>query len=126
MALEQAAPGTVQAVVVYDGRLLLVGERDDWALPSGGPEPAESAQAAAARCVYELTGYLVDGSSVLGPEAAAEGEAVTAVVCQLLSESPSSGARLAPERMRWFPLGEVASVELPEAVRRYLRGHTPV
>jgi ADP-ribose pyrophosphatase YjhB (NUDIX family) len=56
MGLGNAAQNVVQAVVVYDGRLLLVEGPDGWELPSGFPEPAETAQAAAARLVYELTG----------------------------------------------------------------------
>ncbi|MGM0349932.1 MULTISPECIES: NUDIX domain-containing protein [Streptomyces] len=108
----------VQAVVVYDGRLLLVREADGWVLPSGTGQPAETAEATAARVVYELTGYLADGSAALdgGP----------AVLCQLLSEDPSDGARLAPEDIRWTPNGETAGIALPEAVRDYLEGHTPV
>ncbi|CAM5239238.1 MULTISPECIES: NUDIX hydrolase [Streptomyces] len=124
MSLEQAE-GVVRAVVVYDGRLLLVpeGDGDGWTLPSGTPEPAETAQATAARIVYELTGYLVDGTEPLEPRDTA-GE--TAVVCQLLSESPSDGGRFAPEQVCWAPMEETAGTPLPASVRTYLRGHTPV
>ena len=48
------------------------------------------------------------------------------MLCQLLSEDPSDGARLAPEDIRWTPNGETAGIALPEAVRDYLEGHTPV
>ncbi|GAA2779075.1 hypothetical protein GCM10010521_67610 [Streptomyces rameus] len=122
MTLEQAE-GVIRAVVVYDGRLLLVPEGDGWGLPSGTPQPAETATAAAARVVYEVTGYLVDGTEPLRPREAA-GE--TAVVCQLLSESPSDGGRFAPERLRWAPIAETAGTPLPAGVRQYLQGHTPV
>ncbi|GAA2919346.1 NUDIX domain-containing protein [Streptomyces mexicanus] len=126
MESEQPAGGLVDAVVVYDGRLLLVEGAGGWGLPSGAPELAESAAAAAARLVYELTGYLVDGSTTLRPEAAGAEEPRTAVVCQLLSEEPSGGARLAPGQLRWVPLAEAAELPLPTAVRHYLEGHTPV
>ncbi|MER6969154.1 NUDIX domain-containing protein, partial [Streptomyces halstedii] len=72
MTLEQTARDTVEAVVVDDGLLLLVDAPNGWGLPSGPPEPAERPQATAARVVYELTGYLVDGSSLLE----ADGDAV--------------------------------------------------
>ncbi|MFJ8788126.1 NUDIX domain-containing protein [Streptomyces sp. NPDC102462] len=121
MTLERAAAGTVEAVVGYDGRLLLVRRPDGWGLPSGTPEPAETAEATAARVVYELTGYLVDGSQTLEPQ-----DPVSAVVCQLLTESPSDGARLAPEDIRWTPFTETTNTPLPQAVRTYLEGHTPV
>jgi 8-oxo-dGTP pyrophosphatase MutT (NUDIX family) len=117
MALEQAE-GAVPAVVVYDGRVLLVRSGDGWGLPSGGPEPAETPKATAARVVYEQTGYLVDGSATL--------DGTPAVVCQLLSEEPSQGARLRPEQIRWTPIADTAGTPMPTAVRDYLRGHTPV
>ncbi|WP_037854941.1 NUDIX domain-containing protein [Streptomyces sp. NRRL S-340] len=128
MTAEQAAGSAVRAVVVYDGRLLLVEEegRDGWGLPSGVPEPAETPQATAARLVYESTGYLVDGSATLGAPGGSGGTEPAAVVCQLLSEDPSSGARLAPERIRWAPMDEPLPADLPGAVRDYLAGHTPV
>ncbi|MCX5087731.1 NUDIX domain-containing protein [Streptomyces sp. NBC_00365] len=127
MTLEQADRGVVDAVVVYDGRLLMVAAQDGWGLPSGAPQPAESAEACAARLVYELTGYLVDGSSVLRPRGATPDDVVRpAVVCQLLSQSPSAEARLTPERIRWAPFAQAIDAGLPEAVRDYLKGHTPV
>lgn len=126
MTLEQAAQGVVEAVVVYDGRLLLVNPGDGWELPSGAPEPAETALASAARLVYELTGYLVDGTALLRPKAAAQEDARSAVVCQLLSEDPSADARLTPEQLRWTPLAEANHPGLSAAVREYLEGHTPV
>jgi hypothetical protein len=120
MTLEPAE-GVVQAVVLYDGRLLLAERGEGWRLPSGAPEQAEPAEATAARVVYELTGYLVDGTESLTPQ-----DGATAVVCQLLSESPSDGARLAPDRLRWATLAESADADLPAVVRTYLEGHTPV
>ncbi|MFI2205383.1 NUDIX domain-containing protein [Streptomyces sp. NPDC020192] len=120
MTLEPAE-GMVQALVLYDGRLLLAEQGDGWRLPSGTPQPAEPAEATAARVVYELTGYLVDGTESLAPD-----DGATAVVCQLLSESPSDGASLAPERLRWASLAETADADLPAVVRAYVAGHTPV
>ncbi|MEV6116354.1 NUDIX domain-containing protein [Streptomyces sp. NPDC052109] len=125
MSLEPAE-GVVQAVVLYDGRLLLVRDGAVWALPSGTPEPAEPAEATAARVVYELTGFLVDGTEPLDPHEGARADGASAVVCQLLSESPSDGARLAPEQVRWAPIAEAVDAALPAVVRDYLQGHRPV
>ncbi|MEU6661872.1 NUDIX hydrolase [Streptomyces sp. NPDC046821] len=130
MTLEQTAQGRVQAVVIHNGRLLLVGqENGGTALPSGLPQPAESAEACAARLVYELTGYLVDGSSTL-ERRTAQGTEVRAasVVCQLLTEDPSDGAHLAREQIHWVSLAEAVrtATELPPAVMNYLKGHTSV
>lgn len=125
MTLEPAE-GVVQAVVLYDGRLLLVANGDRWVLPSGTAEPAESAEATAARVVYELTGYLVDGTESLARRGAARADGAPAVLCQLLSRTPSDEAALAREQVRWAPIPETAGVALPAAVRDYLQGHTPV
>ncbi|MFF4712823.1 NUDIX hydrolase [Streptomyces eurythermus] len=118
----ERAEGVVRAAVVYDGRLLLVPEKDGWGLPSGTPQPAETPQATAARVVYELTGYLVDGTEALDQGDAGGG---TAVLCRLLTESPSDGGRLAPDRLRWASAEETAGIPLPAPVRHYLHGHTP-
>ena len=126
MAFEQAAEELVDAVVVNDGRLLLVNVQGGWGLPSGVPEEAETPQATAARVVYELTGYLVDGSSLLEAEPAAD--APPAVVCHLLSEDPSGEAQLTAGQLRWAPFVEAIDIDggLPAPVRTYLEGHTPV
>ena len=116
----------VDAVVIYDGRVLLVNAQAGWQLPSGDPEPAESESATAARVVYEQTGYLVDGSTLLPPDETAPIGTRSAVVCQLLSETPSSEAQLGPEQLRWVPLAEAIDAGLPQTVRTYLEGHTPV
>jgi 8-oxo-dGTP diphosphatase len=121
MTVEQHAEGVVQAVVAYDGQVLLVARSNGWGLPAGTPEPGETAAATAARAVYELTGYLVDGSQTLpSPD-----DGTSAVVCQLLSESPSEGGDLA-QQFRWAPFTEAVDAEIPLAVRDYLQGHTPV
>jgi predicted NUDIX family NTP pyrophosphohydrolase len=122
MTLEQAAEDVVDAVVVNDGRLLLVDGQGGWGLPSGVPEDAETAQATAARVVYELTGYLVDGSSLLESESGGG----PAVVCHLLSEDPSGEARLTAGQLRWAPFAEAIAAGLSAPVRIYLEGHTPV
>lgn len=122
MALEQATEDVVDAVVVDDGRLLLVETQGGWSLPSGVPEQAETAQATAARAVYELTGFLVDGTSLLESESGGG----SAVVCQLLSDDPSGEAQLTAGQVRWAPFGEAIGTGLPASVRTYLEGHTPL
>jgi len=126
MTMEQTTEGAVDAVVLYDGRVLMVNAGDHWTLPSGDPEPAESASATAARVVYELTGYLVDGSTPLSQQGAEAAGARRAVVCQLLSETPSGDARLEADQVRWSSLAEAVDAGLSETVRVYLEGHTPV
>ncbi|MFJ5519329.1 NUDIX hydrolase [Streptomyces griseoluteus] len=128
MTSEREARGRVLAVAVYDGRLLLVTHEDGapWTLPAGTAEPAETPGATAERVVYELTGYLVDGTEPLGPADGESPDAVPAVLCQLLTDSPSGGASLPPERIRWAAFEEAERDALPPAVRTYLRGHGPV
>lgn len=126
MTVEQIAEGGVDAVVEYDGRVLLVKTQGAWRLPSGDPEPAEPATATAARAVYELTGYLVDGTTVLRPAEAAAGNAHSTAVCQLLSETPSGDAQLGSEDFRWAPIAEAVDAGISTTARVYLEGHTPV
>ncbi|TGN79217.1 NUDIX hydrolase [Streptomyces bauhiniae] len=128
MTSEREAGGRVLAVAVYDGRLLLVtqGDGGPWTLPSGTAEPAETPGATAERVVYELTGYLVDGTEPLGPADGESPDAVPAVVCQLLTDSPSGGASLPEEQIRWVAFEEAERDALPPAVRHYLQGHSPV
>lgn len=118
----ERAEGVVRAVVVTDGRLLLVPEPAGWGLPSGIPQPAETPQAAAARVVYELTGYLVDGTEALDP---GDDDGGTTILCRLLTESPTDGGSLTPDHLRWASVEETADTPLPAPVRHYLEGHTP-
>lgn len=54
--LLNARPISVKAVIVQDGRVLLVANhRDEWELPGGRPEPGESLTAAIVREVAEET-----------------------------------------------------------------------
>nr|WSX74446.1 NUDIX hydrolase [Streptomyces sp. NBC_00899] len=122
----ESAEGVVQAVVLYHGRLLLIDDGGGWALPSGRPELSESAGATAARAVYELTGYLVDGTEPLTSTRPGGPDDPSAVICQLLSESPSDGASLPRSHVRWTPIPEAVDSGLSASVRSYLRGHTPV
>jgi 8-oxo-dGTP diphosphatase len=56
-----AHPLSVKAVVLHQGRvLLLVNERDEWDLPGGRPEAGEDHRAALAREVLEETGLGVE------------------------------------------------------------------
>ena len=56
-----APPLSVKAVVLHQGRvLLLVNERDEWDLPGGRPEAGEDHRAALAREVREETGLIVE------------------------------------------------------------------
>ncbi|MCQ4206961.1 hypothetical protein [Streptomyces longispororuber] len=116
-----AADAAVQAVVVYDGQFLLVALRDGWGLPSGRPEHGESTTVTAERVVYELSGYLVDGTRTLRPAA----DGTSAVVCQLLSETPSGSGSLAREQLRWASPSEGVDAELSSPVRDYLHGFMP-
>lgn len=61
-----AHPLSVKAVVLHQGRvLLLVNERDEWDLPGGRPEAGEDHRAALAREVREETGLSVDIGALL-------------------------------------------------------------
>lgn len=57
----KAPPLSVKAVVLHQGRvLLLVNERDEWDLPGGRPEAGEDHRTALAREVREETGLSIE------------------------------------------------------------------
>ena len=59
-------PFSVKAVVLHQGRvLLLVNERDEWDLPGGRPEAGEDHRAALVREVREETGLSVEVGDLL-------------------------------------------------------------
>lgn len=59
-------PLSVKAIVLHQGRvLLLVNERDEWDLPGGRPEASEDHRAALAREVREETGLSVEIGALL-------------------------------------------------------------
>ncbi len=54
-------PTSIKAVVVHNGRvLLLLNERNEWDLPGGRPDPGEDHRAALMREVWEETGLAVE------------------------------------------------------------------
>jgi len=122
----EPAEGVVQAVVLNNGRLLLVRDGHGWALPSGTSQAAEPAQATAARVVYERTGYLVSGTDPLTPPEDSPRQLESAVVCQLLSQSPSVSTAPTRDDVRWTAIAETADLALPASARTYLRGRTTV
>jgi 8-oxo-dGTP pyrophosphatase MutT (NUDIX family) len=61
-----AHPISVKAVLIHDGRvLLLLNERGEWDLPGGRPDPGEAHRQALAREVREETGLLVEVGAAL-------------------------------------------------------------
>src|SRR5258707_931755 len=59
-------PISVKAVLIHDGRvLLLLNERGEWDLPGGRPDPGEDHRAALTREVREETGLEVEVGGLL-------------------------------------------------------------
>ncbi len=114
MTLEQAARRGGRGRRVRWAVRRLGGRAGQLGAAVGHPAARQSAQAGAARLVYQLTGYLVDGTSVLRAQGSAGADARPAVVCQLLSQAPSAEARRHPEQIRWYSFAEALDAGLPK------------
>lgn len=84
-------PAIAAAVIVHDGRLLLVRRRVkegslSWQFPAGGVEPGEDPADAAVRETREETGLVVKASKVLGERVHPNtGRTMIYVACDVVS-----------------------------------------
>jgi len=90
-------PAIAAAVIVHDGKVLLVRRRVSegtlsWQLPAGAVEAGESPVQAAVREAEEETGLVVAGGELLGERVhPATGRAMVYVACQVISGEATVG-----------------------------------
>lgn len=117
------------AVIVEEGRLLLVHRRADdgappWVLPGGNAEPGESAEEAAVRETLEETGLTVVAWAVLGERVhPATGRHLTYVACDVITGTARVADSEELDAVEWVPGGELSRFvpgEFYPAVQEYL------
>jgi len=117
----KAPPVSVKAILIHDGRvLLLLNGRGEWDLPGGRPDPGEDYRVALKREVGEETGLDVEVGSALDEHMF---EVLRGIFVRILPFacrlSGASRVTLSREHleMRWQPLAElgatIAGHELP-------------
>ena len=118
------------AVIVQNGRLLLVRRRADdgappWVLPGGKLEPGEEPGEAAAREVLEETGLTVRPVRILGERIHPDtGAHLTYVACDVLAGTADVAAPDEVDAIAWAAareLGEFVPRGFYEPVEAYLR-----
>lgn len=134
MTEQQTQQGIAAAVVVDDGKVLLVRRRVaegdlSWQFPAGGIEDGETPEQAAARETYEETGLSVDAQMLLGERVHPKtGRHMSYVVCQLVTGQAHVADADELAEVAW-----VAHAELPAyvpyglfgPVQEYLDQHLP-
>lgn len=99
-----------------------------WEFPGGKVEPGETPEAALHRELQEELGCTVEILRALAPHTHAYATVTVQLIPFVVRLLPASGAPQTHEHaaLRWVPVGELASLDLPEAdlpiIAGYLRG----
>ena len=118
-------PVTVKGVLIRDGRVVLLrNEREEWELPGGKLELSESPEQCLAREIEEELGLTIEPRRLLDSWVYSIVPGVHVLVLSYgCSETSSNEAQLSDEHkeLRWFPLGEVDSLKLPDGYKASIR-----
>jgi 8-oxo-dGTP pyrophosphatase MutT (NUDIX family) len=114
-------PVSVKGVVIRDGKVILVrNERDEWELPGGKLELSESPKECLAREIAEELQLAIKPETIVDSWIYTIASGVHVLVLTYgCSESSQAKAVLSDEHkeLRWFPLGEVDSLRMPEGYK---------
>jgi 8-oxo-dGTP pyrophosphatase MutT (NUDIX family) len=118
-------PVSVKGVIIRDGKVILLrNERDEWELPGGKLELAESPEECLAREIAEELQLAIEPQSILDSwiYTIAPGIDVLVLTYGCAESSPVEPA-LSDEHkeMRWFPLAELDSLRMPDGYKSSIR-----
>ena len=118
-------PVSVKGVVIRGGKVILVrNERDEWELPGGKLELSESPEQCLAREVAEELGLVIEPESILDSWTYTIVPGVHVLVLAYgCLESSLGEAVLSDEHkeLRWFPLAEIDTLNMPEGYKASIR-----
>jgi 8-oxo-dGTP pyrophosphatase MutT (NUDIX family) len=118
-------PVSVKGVVVRDGSVVLLrNERDEWELPGGKLELSESPEQCLAREMAEELHLEIVAEKILDSWVYTIAPGVSVLVIAYgCVESSRNEALLSDEHkeLRWFPLGEVDSLRMPDGYKASIR-----
>lgn len=118
-------PVSVKGVVIRGDKVILVrNERDEWELPGGKLELSESPEQCLAREVAEELGLVIEPESILDSWTYTIVPGVHVLVLAYgCLESSLGEAVLSDEHkeLRWFPLAEIDTLNMPEGYKASIR-----
>jgi 8-oxo-dGTP pyrophosphatase MutT (NUDIX family) len=118
-------PVSVKGVVIRDGKVILLrNERDDWELPGGKLELSESPEECLAREMTEELGLVIEPQRILDSWTYTIVPGIHVLVLAYgCVESSLSEAVLSDEHkeLRWFPLAEIDTLNMPEGYKASIR-----
>ena len=118
-------PVAVKGVLIRDGKVILLrNDRDEWELPGGKLELAESPEQGLAREIAEELGLTIEPESILDSWVYSIVPGVhVLVVTYGCTESSRGEAVLSDEHreLKWFPLDEVDSLRMPDGYKASVR-----
>jgi 8-oxo-dGTP pyrophosphatase MutT (NUDIX family) len=118
-------PVSVKGVVLRAGKVILVrNERDEWELPGGKLELSESPTQCLAREIVEELGLKTEPQTLLDSWIYTIVPGVNVLVLTYgCSESSLDEAVLSDEHseLRWFELGDVDELRMPDAYKKSIR-----
>ena len=118
-------PVSIKGVVIRRGEVVLLrNERNEWELPGGKLEPAESPQGCVAREIAEELRLQVQPTALLDVWVyCITPEVRVLIVTYGCAETVEGEAVLSHEhkQLRWFPLSEVPGLRMPEGYKASIR-----
>jgi 8-oxo-dGTP pyrophosphatase MutT (NUDIX family) len=118
-------PVSVKGVVIRDGSVVLLrNERDEWELPGGKLELSESPEECLAREMAEELHLEIIAERILDSWVYTIAPGVSVLVIAYgCVESSRNEAMLSDEHkeLRWFPLGQVDSLRMPDGYKASIR-----